>query len=177
MKYSLLLLLPAWLLSGVAILNACQSSASDQNTVTSAPVVDDTPPNGRRVVKTNAEWKKILTADQYAVLREHGTERAGSSPLNDNHEHGTFLCAGCRNPLFSSDTKFNSGTGWPSFYAPIAKNAVKEDRDVSYGMARTEVLCNVCGGHLGHVFDDGPQPTGLRYCMNGVAMTFQKSGK
>ena len=177
MKYTLFLLLPAWLLSGVALLNACQSSASDQTTATSKRFVDDTPPGGRRVVKTNAEWKKILTADQYAVLRDHGTERAGSSPLNDNHERGTFLCAACRNPLFSSDAKFDSGTGWPSFYAPIVKNAVKEDRDVSYGMARTEVLCNVCGGHLGHVFDDGPKPTGLRYCMNGVAMTFQKSGK
>lgn len=154
------------------MMNACQSSASDQTTVKKS--ADDTPPGGRRVVKTNAEWKKVLTPDQYAVLRDHGTERAGSSPLNDIHEHGTFICAGCRNPLFSSDTKFDSGTGWPSFYALIVKNAVKEDRDVSYGMARTEISCNVCGGHLGHVFDDGPKPTGLRYCMNGVAMSFQK---
>ncbi len=174
MKYTLLLLLPAWFVLGTAMLNACQSNASNQATTAPTHVVDDTPPGGRRVVKNNAEWKKALTADQYAVLREHGTERAFSSPLNDNHEHGTFVCAGCRNPLFSSDTKFDSGTGWPSFYAPIAKNAVKEDRDVSYGMARTEILCNVCGGHLGHVFDDGPKPTGLRYCMNGVAMTFLK---
>lgn len=173
MKHTLLLLLPAWLLSSVLTINACQSSASDQSATTERPV-DDTPPGGRRVVKTNAEWKKILTPDQYAVLRDHGTERAGSSPLNDIHDHGTFYCAGCHNPLFSSDTKFNSGTGWPSFYAPIAKNAVKEDKDASYGMVRTEVLCNVCGGHLGHVFDDGPKPTGLRYCMNGVAMTFEK---
>lgn len=174
MNYTLLLLTSTWLVSGAAMLNlnACQSSALDQ--ATSTRVVDDAPPGGRRVVKTNAEWKKILTADQYGVLRDHGTERAGSSPLNDNHERGTFICAGCRNPLFSSDTKFDSGTGWPSFYAPIAKNAVKEDRDVSYGTARTEILCNVCGGHLGHVFDDGPKPTGLRYCMNGVAMAFQK---
>jgi len=174
MKYTLLIMFPAWLLSGVALLNACQSNASDQTATTPTSVVDDTPPGGRRVVKTNAEWKKVLSADQYAVLREHGTERASSSPLNDNHEHGTFLCAGCRNPLFTSDTKFDSGTGWPSFYVPIAKNAVKEDRDTSYGTVRTEISCNVCGGHLGHVFDDGPKPTGLRYCMNGVAMTFQK---
>ena len=172
MNYSLFLLLPAWLISGVAGLNACQSSASNQ--AMAIHVVDDTPPNGRKVVKTNAEWKKILTPDQYAVLREHGTERAGTSPLNDIHEHGTFYCAGCHNALFSSDTKFNSGTGWPSFYAPITKNAVKDVRDISYGMSRTEILCNVCGGHLGHVFEDGPKPTGLRYCMNGVAMTFEK---
>lgn len=174
MKHTLILLLPAWLLSGVAMLNACQSNASDQSTVSSTHVAGDTPPGGRRVVKTDAEWKKILTADQYAVLRGHGTERAGSSPLNEIHDHGTFQCAACHNPLFSSDAKFDSGTGWPSFSAPIAKNAVKEDRDVSYGMARTEILCSVCGGHLGHVFDDGPKPTGLRYCMNGVAMTFEK---
>ena len=174
MKYTLLLLLPAWLMSGTIMLDACQSSASDQTKTAVMNPTDDTPPGGRRVVKTNAEWKKLLTSDQYGVLRDHGTERAGSSPLNDNHEKGTFLCAGCRNPLFTSDTKFDSGTGWPSFYAPIAKNAVKEDRDVSYGTVRTEISCNVCGGHLGHVFDDGPKPTGLRYCMNGVAMTFQR---
>ena len=174
MKRTLFLLLSVCLTSGVVMLNAFQSGATDRTTATPTNGTDDPPPNGRRVVKTNAEWKKILSSDQYGVLRDHGTERAFSSPLNDNHEHGTFLCAGCRNPLFSSDTKFDSGTGWPSFYAPIAKNAVKEDRDVSYGMARTEVLCNVCGGHLGHVFDDGPKPTGLRYCMNGVAMMFQK---
>ena len=174
MKYTLLLLLPAWLMSGAVVLNACQTSASDQAKTAVTHLAGDTLPGGRRVVKTNAEWKKLLTAGQYDVLRNHGTERAGSSPLNDNHEHGTFVCAGCRNPLFTSDTKFDSGTGWPSFYAPIAKNAVKEDRDVSYGTVRTEISCNVCGGHLGHVFDDGPKPTGLRYCMNGVAMAFQK---
>ncbi|WP_080057439.1 peptide-methionine (R)-S-oxide reductase MsrB [Spirosoma aerolatum] len=128
----------------------------------------------KKVVKTDAEWKKILTPDQYAVLREHGTERAGTSPLVEEHRHGVFYCAGCHSPLFSSDTKFESGTGWPSFYAPISKNAVKESVDRSYGMVRTEVTCAVCGGHLGHVFNDGPKPTGLRYCMNGVAMTFEK---
>jgi len=143
-------------------------------TPTPQHTADEKPPGGRRVVKTNAEWKKILTPDQYAVLREQGTERAFSSPLNDVHDKGTFYCAACHNPLFKTETKFNSGTGWPSFYAPITKNAVREDADKSYGMVRTEVLCNVCGGHLGHVFDDGPKPTGLRYCMNGVAMTFEK---
>jgi peptide-methionine (R)-S-oxide reductase len=174
MKNTLFLLIPVWLLSGLAFVNACRSNTSNQAIDQSERVVDDTPPGGRRVVKTNAEWKKLLTPDQYAVLREHGTERAFTSPLNDIHEHGVFYCAACHNPLFSSDTKFNSGTGWPSFYTPIAKNAVKESSDKTYGMVRTEVLCNVCGGHLGHVFDDGPKPTGLRYCMNGVAMTFEK---
>lgn len=136
------------------------------------PTADGKP--GRRVVKTDAEWKKILTPNQYAVLREHGTERAFTSPLNDIHDRGTFYCAACHNPLFSSTTKFDSGTGWPSFYAPISKTAVKESVDKSYGMVRTEVTCSVCGSHLGHVFEDGPKPTGLRYCMNGVAMTFEK---
>jgi peptide-methionine (R)-S-oxide reductase len=135
------------------------------------PSNDDQP---RKVVKTDAEWKKLLTSDQYAILRDHGTERAFSSPLNDIHQHGTFYCAGCHNPLFSSDTKFDSGTGWPSFYTPIGKNAVSEKKDKAYGMIRTEILCSVCSGHLGHVFDDGPKPTGLRYCMNGAAMTFEK---
>jgi len=129
---------------------------------------------GRKVVKTEAEWKKILTPVQFNVLREEGTERAFSSPLNDNHEQGVFYCAGCHNAVFSSDAKFESGTGWPSFYKPIAKNAVTEKSDKAYGMVRTEIECSVCGGHLGHVFDDGPKPTGLRYCMNGVAMTFEK---
>jgi len=129
---------------------------------------------GRKVVKTEAEWKKILTPVQFNVLREEGTERAFSSPLNDNHEQGVFYCAGCHNAVFSSDAKFESGTGWPSFYKPIAKNAVTEKSDKAYSMVRTEIECSVCGGHLGHVFDDGPKPTGLRYCMNGVAMTFEK---
>lgn len=164
MKYTLILSMPVllWLL------------AADPMMAPSKSVGDDTPPGGRRVVKTDAEWKKVLTPDQYAVLRQHGTERAFTSPLNDIHDHGTFYCAGCHNPLFASDTKFNSGTGWPSFYQPIARNAVRETSDKSYGMVRTEVVCSVCGGHLGHVFNDGPKPTGLRYCMNGVAMTFEK---
>lgn len=127
----------------------------------------------RKVVKTDAEWKKILTPDQYAVLRQKGTERAGTSPLNHNKEKGVYYCAGCHNPLFSSDAKFESGTGWPSFFRPIAKNAVAEESDHSYGMVRTEVECSVCRGHLGHVFEDGPKPTGLRYCMNGVALKFE----
>jgi peptide-methionine (R)-S-oxide reductase len=123
------------------------------------------------VTKTDAQWRKILTPAQFEVLRKEGTERAGTSPLTDEHRRGKFACAGCNLALFTSDTKFDSGTGWPSFYAPIA-NAVKTSVDTSFGTTRTEVHCRRCGGHLGHVFEDGPKPTGLRYCMNGVAMKF-----
>jgi peptide-methionine (R)-S-oxide reductase len=124
------------------------------------------------VTHTDAEWKHLLTAQQYNVLRQAGTEVPYSSPLNDEHRRGVFGCAGCGLDLFSSDTKFDSGTGWPSFWKPL-DGAVLERADDSMFMARTEVLCRRCGGHLGHVFDDGPQPTGLRYCMNGVAMNFR----
>ncbi len=128
-------------------------------------------PEKFEVTHTDAEWRALLTPEQYSVLRQEGTERAFTSPLDHEHRHGTFACAGCANPLFSSSTKFDSGTGWPSFYQPL-KNAVNEKTDTMLGMVRTEVHCRRCGGHLGHVFDDGPPPTGLRYCMNGVAMTF-----
>ncbi|WP_029920002.1 peptide-methionine (R)-S-oxide reductase MsrB [Nevskia soli] len=121
---------------------------------------------------TDAEWRKLLTPAQYDVLRQEGTERPYSSPLNDEHREGVFACAGCAQELFSSKTKFDSGTGWPSFWKPLDK-AVTERGDRTLGMERTEVRCARCGGHLGHVFDDGPRPTGLRYCMNGVAMTFK----
>src|SRR4249919_244213 len=120
---------------------------------------------------SDADWRQRLTANQYAILRQHGTERAGTSPLNNEKRKGIFACAGCDLPLFSSDTKFESGTGWPSFYQPLA-NAVETKADRSLFMARTEVHCARCLGHLGHVFDDGPKPTGLRYCMNGVALKF-----
>ena len=120
---------------------------------------------------SDMDWRQRLTADQYMILRHHGTERPGSSPLNKEKRKGTFTCAGCDLPLFSSDTKFESGTGWPSFYQPLA-SAVETRTDRSLFMTRTEVHCSRCVGHLGHVFDDGPQPTGLRYCMNGVALKF-----
>lgn len=118
-----------------------------------------------------AEWRKKLTAQQYHVLREHGTERAGTSPLDKKYDPGVYHCAGCGQPLFASDTKFNSGTGWPSFYAPLDA-AVETQTDRSFFMTRTEVHCQRCGGHLGHLFDDGPKPTGLRYCMNGASLDF-----
>jgi peptide-methionine (R)-S-oxide reductase len=123
------------------------------------------------ITKTAEEWRKILTPAQFRVLRQEGTERAGSSPLEQEHRPGTFACAGCDLPLFTAETKFNSGTGWPSFYAPIA-GAIGTTTDQSAFMTRVEVHCRRCGGHLGHVFDDGPQPTGKRYCMNGVALKF-----
>jgi peptide-methionine (R)-S-oxide reductase len=123
------------------------------------------------VQKTDEEWRKILTKQQFDVLRKHSTEYPGSSPLNHEKRKGTFACAGCDLPLFSSETKFESGTGWPSFWQPLP-NAVGTTVDRSFLMSRTEVHCRRCGGHLGHVFDDGPKPTGLRYCMNGVALKF-----
>jgi peptide-methionine (R)-S-oxide reductase len=123
------------------------------------------------ITRTDAEWQARLTPEQYAVLRESATERPWTSPLLDEHRAGTFACAGCELPLFSSATKFDSGTGWPSFWEPL-EGAVGEEEDRSWGMTRTEVHCARCGGHLGHVFNDGPPPTGLRYCMNGVALTF-----
>jgi peptide-methionine (R)-S-oxide reductase len=123
------------------------------------------------VTKTDEEWQKILTREQYAVLREHATERPGSCALLREHRPGTFSCAGCGNPLFVADRKFESGTGWPSFFSPLS-GAIGETVDTSFGMTRTEVHCNQCGGHLGHEFPDGPPQTGLRYCINGVALNF-----
>ena len=123
------------------------------------------------VKKTPEEWKKILTPEQYYVLRDHGTERAFTSPLDKQYGAGEYRCAGCDTLLFKSNTKFDSRTGWPSFWQPV-ENAVGTKQDRSFFMVRTEVHCATCGGHLGHVFDDGPKPTGLRYCMNGVAMKF-----
>ena len=162
MRNNLILLLSALTLTSLAFTTILP---------TSVRVNDDDKP--RKVIKTDAEWKKILTPDQYNILRE-GTERAFTSPLNKIHEAGTFYCAACHNVLFTYDTKFESGTGWPSFYKPVSKDAVIEKSDKTFGMVRTEILCHDCNGHLGHVFDDGPKPTGLRYCMNGAAMTFEK---
>jgi peptide-methionine (R)-S-oxide reductase len=126
------------------------------------------------VEKSDEEWRRILTPEQYSVLRSHGTERPGSCALLTEHRPGTFKCAGCGQPLFVADRKFESGTGWPSFFEP-QPGAIATTVDRSYGMARTEVHCSQCGGHLGHVFPDGPPPTGLRYCINGVALAFESA--
>ncbi len=128
------------------------------------------------VQKSDEEWQKELTPDQYRVLRQHGTERAGTSALNHEKREGTFRCAGCGEPLFDSGTKYESGSGWPSFYKPMP-GAVGTQTDGSHFMTRTEVHCAKCGGHLGHVFPDGPKPTGERYCMNGAALSFEPGAK
>jgi len=160
------------ILLGTATLGVLAGGGSLLNsTAAGAP---RTPSGTFEVNHTDAEWRQLLTPQQYAVLREASTERPFSSPLNDEHRPGIFGCAGCAQDLFSSTTKFDSGTGWPSFWKAL-DNAVLERPDDSDGMSRTEVLCRRCGGHLGHVFDDGPQPTGLRYCMNGVALTFRST--
>ena len=128
------------------------------------------------ISRTDSEWRDLLTADQFRILRQHDTERPGSSPLNDEHRDGTFKCAGCGLPLFASGTKFESGTGWPSFTAPLP-DAIGTSEDRTLFIVRTEVHCRRCGGHLGHVFDDGPPPTGKRYCINGGALTFEPASE
>jgi peptide-methionine (R)-S-oxide reductase len=149
--------------------------AASADPAAAAATANDDVYDGSKVVKTKAEWKALLTPAQFHILREEGTEAPYSGKLTDEHADGTFYCAACHLKLFSSKTKFDSGTGWPSFYQPINKKNVVEITDRSLGMERTEVECARCRGHLGHVFDDGPKPTGLRYCMNSDAMTFEAS--
>ena len=139
------------------------------------PQTSEAAPGRFAVQRTPAEWRRILGPQRYHILREGGTERAFTSPLDKEKRRGTFACAGCGQKLFASQTKFNSGTGWPSFWRPLP-GAVLTKSDRTLGMVRTEVLCSRCGGHLGHVFDDGPKPTGLRYCMNGLALRFVPAG-
>jgi peptide-methionine (R)-S-oxide reductase len=156
-------------LLGLGILSAL--AAGVRGLFSSAPAEAAQPARAYELTRTDAEWRKLLSKEQYHVLREAGTERPFSSPLDKEKRAGVFSCAGCGLPLFSSSTKFNSGTGWPSFWRPLDK-AVDEAVDTTFGMRRVEVLCHRCGSHLGHVFEDGPKPTGLRYCMNGLALTF-----
>ncbi|MBM0743088.1 peptide-methionine (R)-S-oxide reductase MsrB [Phormidium sp. CLA17] len=157
---------------GAAFLGATWLSRSLFGTSQTTASANSTASKGKfEITKTETEWRKILTPEQFYVLRKHGTEPAGTSPLDKEYRQGVFACAGCDLPLFKSDTKFDSGTGWPSFYAPIA-GATATTTDTSFLMTRVEVHCRRCGGHLGHVFDDGPAPTGDRYCMNGVALNF-----
>lgn len=128
----------------------------------------------QKITKSEAEWQKILTPEQFYILRKQGTERPFTGKYHDHHEKGIYICAACKTPLFDSATKFESGTGWPSYYQPVNATNVEELSDSSHGMVRTEVRCGKCGGHLGHVFDDGPKPTGLRYCINSASLDFQK---
>lgn len=152
--------------------SACESTHTEAESQ-KEPNQENTMDKKYEVTKSESEWKAVLSDEEYHVLREKGTERAFTGEFNDFKKEGTFTCAGCGNPLFTSETKYNSGSGWPSFYAPISKENVELDADQSFGMTRTEVLCNRCGGHLGHVFDDGPEPTGMRYCINSVSLDFE----
>lgn len=155
--------------------NQIKEEAKRANSHGNAPSLSDT--SLVKVVKTKAEWKKVLTPLQYNILREKGTEPSFKNPYWNNHENGTYYCAACHLPLFSSETKFESGTGWPSFFAPITKSRVAEVIDNDMGMTRVEATCARCDGHLGHIFEDGPKPTGLRYCMDSASLLFQKEEK
>jgi methionine-R-sulfoxide reductase len=177
LSFALSILVGSSLLAGMAQAQESSSSSTvkvrliGSNGLLTEPIVVP------KVKKTDAEWRKQLTAEQYEIARGQGTEPAFCGTLLDNHREGIYHCVCCGLPLFSSDSKFNSGTGWPSFFQPVAKENVITRTDNSFGMSRTEIICARCGAHLGHVFDDGPPPTGLRFCLNSAAMTFVDKGK
>ncbi len=170
MKKRDLLITGAAIIGGSWLLQFLRSPSTDRAIALDSNQANQTT-KGYKIMKTEEEWKQVLSPEQYQVLRKHGTERPSSSPLDKEYSAGTYKCAGCDLPLFTSDTKFNSRTGWPSFFAPL-EGAIATTTDKSLFMTRVEVHCSRCGGHLGHVFNDGPKPTGERYCMNGVSLKF-----
>lgn len=160
------------------VARACEKSQQDSLMTGEQKNTETMKENNKfEIYKSEQEWKEELTEQEYNILREKGTEPAFTGDLWDNKKEGTYVCAGCSEPLFSSETKFKSGTGWPSFYKPLSDTSIVEENDRRYGMSRTEVLCARCGGHLGHVFPDGPEPTGLRYCLNSASLDFKKESK
>lgn len=169
MKFTLPIIVAALVAGGFAL----QQNHSNFEMPKDGQQMKGSPKRKDKVVKTEAQWKKQLTEEQYRILRGQGTERAFCGRFHDSHEKGVYYCVGCNLPLFRADDKFDSGTGWPSFFQPYAKDSTWLRRDTSYGMIRDEVLCARCDGHLGHVFDDGPKPTGLRFCINSEVLTFK----
>jgi peptide-methionine (R)-S-oxide reductase len=161
---------------GLPLMWSCSAQKNVPEESTEPTFVNEKGETITRIAMDEKEWSAKLDEEAFSVLRKHGTERAFTGEYWDHHVPGVYTCAGCGLPLFDSDTKFDSGTGWPSFYEPSDATHVGETKDVSFGMVRTEVHCNRCGGHLGHVFDDGPKPTGLRYCINSVSLDFEPSG-